>query len=107
MTVTQTGHEFLFGCNIYGFDHAKTKAQNDAYKQRFAELFNYATVGFYWRWYETAAREAPLSRDRPGRLLVPRARHPHEGASAALGRRGRGSLLVDRASRNRRSSTSG
>ena len=52
VTVVQTGHEFLFGCNIYGFDHSRTEAQNDAYKQRFAELFNYATVGFYWRWYE-------------------------------------------------------
>ena len=32
VTVTQTGHEFLFGCNIYGFDHARTEAQNAAYK---------------------------------------------------------------------------
>ena len=53
VTVNQTGHEFLFGCNIYGFDQARTAAQNAAYKRRFAELFNYATVGFYWRWYET------------------------------------------------------
>jgi GH35 family endo-1,4-beta-xylanase len=45
-------HEFLFGCNIFGFDRFKTAAQNELYKQRFAELFNYATVGFYWRWYE-------------------------------------------------------
>jgi len=46
ITVTQTAHEFLFGCNIYGF------ANSDAYRQQFADLFNYATVGFYWRWYE-------------------------------------------------------
>jgi len=45
-------HEFLFGCNIFGFDRFKTPAQNKLYKQRFAELFNFATVGFYWRWYE-------------------------------------------------------
>jgi GH35 family endo-1,4-beta-xylanase len=51
VSVVQTGHEFLFGCNIYGFDHG-TAAQNDAYKRRFAELFNYATVGFYWGSYE-------------------------------------------------------
>jgi len=48
----QTGHDFLFGSNIYMFDRYKTGAQNDAYKTRFRELFNYATVGFYWRWYE-------------------------------------------------------
>jgi GH35 family endo-1,4-beta-xylanase len=52
VTVEQTRHEFLFGCNIYGFDQFKTAAENEKYKRRFAELFNYATVGFYWRWYE-------------------------------------------------------
>ena len=52
LSVTQTLHEFLFGCNIYGFDHCGTQASNAAYKKRFEELFNYATVGFYWRWYE-------------------------------------------------------
>ncbi len=52
VSVEQISHEFLFGCNIYMFDHCKTEAQNTAYKRRFAELFNYATVGFYWRWYE-------------------------------------------------------
>jgi GH35 family endo-1,4-beta-xylanase len=52
VAVAQTAHEFLFGCNIYGFDRCASEAQNEAYKQRFAEMFNYATVGFYWRWYE-------------------------------------------------------
>ena len=45
------------------------------------------------------AREAPLSRDRPRGLLVPRARHPHERSPAPLGRRGRGTFLVDRPAR--------
>jgi len=48
----QTGHDFLFGGNIYMFDRCRTEAQNAAFKERFQELFNYATVGFYWRWYE-------------------------------------------------------
>jgi len=52
VTVTQTAHEFLFGCNIFGFDQSGNESNNAAYKQRFADLFNYATVGFYWRWYE-------------------------------------------------------
>ena len=52
VSVEQTSHDFLFGCNIYMFDRYRNEAQNAAYKQRFAELFNYATVGFYWRWYE-------------------------------------------------------
>jgi GH35 family endo-1,4-beta-xylanase len=53
VSVEQTAHEFLFGCNIYGFDRLPNEAQNTAYKKRFADLFNYATVGFYWRWFET------------------------------------------------------
>jgi GH35 family endo-1,4-beta-xylanase len=50
--VEQTRHDFLFGCNIYGFDRFQTAADNTTYKKRFEELFNYATLGFYWRWYE-------------------------------------------------------
>ena len=53
ISVEQTGHEFLFGCNIYMFDRYRDEARNDTYKRRFDELFNYATVGFYWRWYES------------------------------------------------------
>ena len=52
VSVRQTRHEFLFGCNIYRFDRYKTPARNEAYKKRFADLFNAATVGFYWRSYE-------------------------------------------------------
>jgi GH35 family endo-1,4-beta-xylanase len=52
VAVEQTQHAFLFGCNIYRFDRYRTAAENEAYKKRFAELLNYATVGFYWRSYE-------------------------------------------------------
>lgn len=52
IAVEQTQHDFLFGCNIYGFDHGPDESHRAAYKKRFEELFNYATVGFYWRWYE-------------------------------------------------------
>jgi len=53
VSVEQIRHDFLFGCNIYSFDRYRNQAQNEDYKKRFEELFNYATVGFYWRWYET------------------------------------------------------
>ncbi|GMU93177.1 MAG: hypothetical protein AMXMBFR4_22350 [Candidatus Hydrogenedentota bacterium] len=52
VAVRQTAHDFLFGCNIYGFDMLDTPHDNQLYKQRFEELFNYATLGFYWRSYE-------------------------------------------------------
>jgi endo-1,4-beta-xylanase len=57
--VEQTRHEFLFGCNIFlwGNDESSRsrgigrEAQAD-YRRRFAELFNYATLPFYWPSYE-------------------------------------------------------
>ena len=52
VSIAQSGHEFLFGCNIYAFDRLDTEARNEEYKRRFADLFNYATLGFYWRPYE-------------------------------------------------------
>lgn len=53
VTVSQTAHDFLFGCNSFGFDRFDTNEKNELYKQRFLGLFNYATTGFYWRWYES------------------------------------------------------
>ena len=32
VSIEQTAHEFLFGCNIYGFDRLPNEAQNAAYK---------------------------------------------------------------------------
>lgn len=50
VTVRQVRHKFMFGCNIYGFDNMGTN--EDRYRSQFAELFNYATLPFYWGGYE-------------------------------------------------------
>ena len=50
--VEQTRHGFLFGCNIYMFDRFEEPNLDAAYKERFEEMFNYATTGFYWHSYE-------------------------------------------------------
>lgn len=50
--VVQSRQDFLFGCNIYEFDRSRSPKVNADYKDRFAGLFNYATVGFYWASYE-------------------------------------------------------
>jgi len=52
VTAELARHDFLFGCNIYMFDRFDLPEKNNIYKKRFADIFNYATVGFYWRWYE-------------------------------------------------------
>jgi len=50
--VEQTRHAFLFGCNIYWWGHSRTPEQEEAYRRRFADLLNYATLAFYWNGYE-------------------------------------------------------
>ncbi len=48
----QTNHAFLFGCNIYRWGRIDDEKLEAAYRDRFAELLNYATVAFYWPSYE-------------------------------------------------------
>ena len=52
VTVTMRRHEFLFGSNIFKWDRCRTPEENEAYKKRYAELLNFATLGFYWWSYE-------------------------------------------------------
>lgn len=50
--VEQTRHAFLFGCNIFAWGRAGDEASETAYRQRFADVFNFATLPFYWWSYE-------------------------------------------------------
>ena len=51
VTVEQTRHHFLFGCN--GFHLVDTDAAyRERYRAAFAELLNFATLPFYWAGYE-------------------------------------------------------
>jgi GH35 family endo-1,4-beta-xylanase len=52
--VEQTRHAFLFGSNIFRLDPRDTSPAQLAYQQRFAALFNYATLPFYWGQFERA-----------------------------------------------------
>lgn len=56
VTVEQTQHRFLFGCN--GFHLADTNtAYRDRYRDTFAALLNFATLPFYWGGYEPVLGE--------------------------------------------------
>lgn len=48
ITVKQKSHEFRFGANIFMLDELETEEKNEAYKTHFAEVFNMATLPFYW-----------------------------------------------------------
>jgi len=49
VTVCQSRHKFLFGCNGFRI----TPEKETEYNHRFAEIFNYATLPFYWHGYES------------------------------------------------------
>jgi GH35 family endo-1,4-beta-xylanase len=52
VTVEQTRHAFLFGCNIFLLDATDSSIAQEAYRDRFSALFNYATLPFYWGAFE-------------------------------------------------------
>jgi len=52
VTIRQTRHKFLFGCNAFLINTADTSELQKAYQRQFAALFNYATLPFYWGAYE-------------------------------------------------------
>jgi GH35 family endo-1,4-beta-xylanase len=52
VSIEQQRHEFLFGCNFFKFDRFEDPKEEAAYCDQFADLFNFATLGFYWPSYE-------------------------------------------------------
>jgi GH35 family endo-1,4-beta-xylanase len=50
--VRQLRHDFLWGANLFGWSRKGAPDLEIEYRRRFAGLFNYATLGFYWHDYE-------------------------------------------------------
>jgi len=50
--IVQTKHAFLFGCNAFGLFSHRDPDREALYRRRFTDLFNYATLAFYWGAYE-------------------------------------------------------
>lgn len=50
--IEQMRHSFLWGCNLFGWAIPGEPMLEAAYRKRFAALFNFATLGFYWNFYE-------------------------------------------------------
>ena len=63
--INQTGHEFRFGANLFMLDELETEEKNDRYKKCFAELFNMATLPFYWRDLEPEKGKQRYGKDSP------------------------------------------
>ena len=52
LKVEMLRHDFLFGAQIFLLGGFKTEEENRLYEKHFLELFNFATVPFYWNAYE-------------------------------------------------------
>jgi GH35 family endo-1,4-beta-xylanase len=54
VAVKMIRHEFLFGSNFFLAQHPDRQSpqQNADYTRRFEELLNFATLGFYWPYYD-------------------------------------------------------
>lgn len=50
--IEQVRHNFLFGANLFRFGDIDDPSLEALYRERFADLMNYATAPFYWRAYE-------------------------------------------------------
>lgn len=48
LKIKQKKHEFLHGANIFMLDELETNEKNDKYKELFKNVFNEATLPFYW-----------------------------------------------------------
>ena len=46
--IKQKNHAFRFGANLFMLDELETDEKNEAYKKYFADVFNMATIPFYW-----------------------------------------------------------
>ena len=46
--ISQKSHEFRFGANIFMLHQLENEEKNEKYKNYFSEIFNMATLPFYW-----------------------------------------------------------
>jgi len=65
VVVRQQSHEFLFGCNLFVLDQLETPELNAKYAAAFTNLFNCATVPFYWRDLEPEQGKPRFAEDSP------------------------------------------
>lgn len=62
--IDQTRSEFLFGCNIFKLNQCGSRERDAAYAKYFADIFNFATAGFYWSSYEPRKGDTKSGRNR-------------------------------------------
>lgn len=61
----QKSHEFRFGANLFMLDGLETEEKNEKYKKYFADVFNMATLPFYWDALEPERGKPRYAADSP------------------------------------------
>lgn len=65
LKICQKTHDFKFGANIFMLDELETEEKNRLYKERFAQLFNLATLPFYWADLEPEKGKPRFEKESP------------------------------------------
>lgn len=65
VSVVQKTHEFKYGANIFMLDEMESEEKNQAYKDAFKDLFNIATLPFYWSDLERVQGQPRYTADSP------------------------------------------
>ncbi len=65
ISLTLKKHEFKFGANIFMLDELENDEKNEKYKKYFADLFNMATLPFYWKELEPEKGKQRYDKDSP------------------------------------------
>ncbi len=61
--VRQTKHAFKFGANLFMLDELETEEKNQLYKDYFKDVFNMATLPFYWNATEEIKGQQRYAKD--------------------------------------------
>ncbi len=61
--LSQKDHEFKFGANVFMLDEFESEEKNLAYRKYFAEIFNMATLPFYWNATEPKKGDTRYDKD--------------------------------------------
>jgi len=61
----QKSHEFKFGANLFMLDELETEEKNEKYKKYFADVFNMATLPFYWSTLEPERNKPRYDKNSP------------------------------------------
>ena len=63
IVVKQKTHEFKFGANLFMLEELETPEKNELYKKYFSDVFNMATLPFYWKDLEPIAGKPRFSKN--------------------------------------------